>query len=379
MTDTLEKVEEQVQAQPIAADPFNETSWVNTNIPEKKEDTTIVNEPAKAEQPLVVNEWFKELGFETADEAKAEVPELKKLKGQQQVVEEQKFANEDSRKFFDYVKNGEEDKVLDFLSNKKRLEKYTTAEINESTAADIVKLAMQQKYKDLTTDEIEYKFRKQFSIPKEPVKGELDDDTEFEEKHNEWKLKADEAKMELLIEAKLAKPELEKLKSELVLPDIQGSKQSAAAPSKEDLEKVEKLRTSYLERLTDSMKTFNGFASQYKNEDVDVSAQYTVTDEEKAALKTELETFDVEDFVITRWFNEDGTPNAKQMVEDIYLLRNKEKVFQKLTSETGAKVWDKYAGKAKNISVKGSEPISANATDGKVEMDKMAEFFLRQK
>lgn len=377
MTDTLEKVEEQVQVQPIAADPFNETSWVNTDIPEKKEDTPIVNEPSKVEQPLVVNEWFKELGFESADEAKAEVPELKKLKGQQPVVEEIKFANDDSKRFFDYLKDGKEDDVLNYLSQKKKLEKYISVDITDDTAADVVKMAMAQKYKDLTPDEVEYKFKKQFSIPKEPVLDVDDEDSVLA--HNEWKQKANEVKMDLLIEAKLLKPELEKLKSELVLPDIQGSKKSAVAPSKEDLEKVEKLRTSYLERLTDSMKTFNGFASQYKNEDVDVSAQYTVTDEEKAALKTELETFDVEDFVITRWFNEDGTPNAKQMVEDIYLLRNKEKVFQKLTSETGAKVWDKYAGKAKNISVKGSEPISANATDGKVEMDKMAEFFLRQK
>jgi hypothetical protein len=80
---------------------------------------------------------------------------------------------------------------------------------------------MAQKYKDLTREEIDYKFNKQFGIPNRPVQKDIETDEEYQDRLSNWESKARDVETELMIEAKLAKPELERFKSELVLPDIQ--------------------------------------------------------------------------------------------------------------------------------------------------------------
>jgi len=364
-----------------ASDPFSEGSWVE-NIPqqepvkeqvqEQKIETVV--EEKKEEQ--AISEWYKDLGFETADEAKNEVVELRKLKDTK--PQEQEFANEDSKKLFESLKAGDEEVVFNLLDKKRQVDKLLKVEINETTAADIVKLAMQQKYKDFTPEEINYKFNKQFGIPKEPEQrlSELDED--FEIRKAEWEEKVKDAKQDLIIEAKLAKPELEKLKTELVLPNIQKeTNQNDQLQSEEELAEIENRREKYLESLGNDFKNFNGFEATYKNEDVEIPVAYTISDEEKTSLKGELESFDVEGFILNRWFKEDGAPNVKGLMEDIYLLRNKEKVFQKIATDTGNKVLENKVKTAKNINVTGGQGTFVPQGD-KSEQEKMAAFFFSQ-
>lgn len=356
-----------------ANDPFNEGSWeVNTQqIEEKKAEPVIEKKAAE-----VQSEWFKDLGFESADEAKNQVVELRKLKDT--MPQEQEFANEDSKKFFDYLKAGKEDDVYNFLDQKKKLSRLLIGDVNENTAAEMVKLAMEQKYKDFTPEEINYKFSKQFGIPKEPTQGDLELDEDFETRKNEWKEKVDDIKRDLIIEGKIIKPELEKLNTELVLPNIQkGNNQSTELQSEEELAEIDKRRDQYLESLNNDFKNFNGFEATYKNEDVEIPVAYTISDEEKGSLRGELENFDVEGFILNRWFKEDGAPNVKGLMEDIYLLRNKEKVFQKIATDTGNKVLENKIKASKNINVTGSQS-TFTPDNSKSEHDKMTEFFFSQ-
>ena len=356
MTEELEVRDEPIKTE--FKNPFDESNWEET-LPKQvmgvKAEEQLPIETIK-EEPPVVSEWFKDLGFESADEAKNGVTELRKLK--EVAPEDKKFANESSKKFYEMAAEGKEDELLDFLAQKKKLEKLTSSEVTENTAAEMVKLSMQQKYKDLTADEIDYKFNKMFGVPKEPVQTISEDDDEFEVRKQEWQEKVNEAKKELIIEAKLSKPELERIKNELKLelPDInKGEKQLATTPTQEDLDREQKLRTQYLESLEVANTTFNGFEVKYKNDAVEIPINFIPTEVEKKALKSELENFAVEDFILGRWFKEDGTPNATQLMEDVYLLRNKSSILQKVANETGTKVLDNYIqGKnLKNVSVTG--------------------------
>lgn len=359
--------------------PFEEWSWDET-IQQKIPTTETIEE--KGVEPVIEEkkdevqiEWFKDLGFESADEAKTQVIELKKLKESKPI--EIEYANEDSKKLADYLREGKEEDVFNLLDMKRQVNKLLKVDINEDTAADIVKLSMKQKYKDFTTDEINYRFNKQF-VPKEPKQRPLELDEDFEVRLSEWEERVKDAKQDLLIEAKLAKPELEKLNTELILPNIQKeTNQTNNLQSQEELAEIEKRRERYLKSLDNDFKNFNGFDATYKNEDVEIPIAYTISDEEKTSLRGELESFDVDGFILSRWFKDNGEPNIKGLMEDIYLLRNKDKVFQKIATDTGNKVLENKIKSSKNINVTGGQKAFVPQTD-KSEQEKMAEFFFSQ-
>ena len=381
MSETLSEVRDEQEIAKVdqMADPFKQDAWVD-QTEQVKEGNTLKEELNQDEQinqqqaSEVQIDWFKEFGFESADQAKEQITELKKVK--ESAPKDIEFANEESKKFFDYLKDGKEDDVYNFLAEKKRLEKYTTADVNEINAADIVKLAMQMKYKDFTQDEIDHKFKKQFSLPKEPFLDENYEDSVAA--HNEWKEQVADIKKDLIIEAKLARPELEKLKSNLVLPNIQkdGDSQLQTQAQKElDEAEIDKRRNQYLSSLNSDNQLFTGFETSYKNEGVDIPVSYTVTDDEKKSLSKELENFDVEGFILGRWFKQDGAPNVKNLMEDVYLLRNKDKIHQKIASETGTKVIDNYIKNAKNVNVTGGNNGQLNLNQPQAEIEKATKNF----
>ena len=80
---------------------------------------------------------------------------------------------------------------------------------------------MQLKYKDLTADEINYKFNKQYGIPPKPVQGSDEMDEDFQTREQAWQAIQQDKMMELLIDAKLAKPELESAKAGIKFPTVE--------------------------------------------------------------------------------------------------------------------------------------------------------------
>ena len=384
-TTLLRDEAEQKQETQKVLNPFGEENWNENNSPieEKVEEKIEEQKEAiieKKEEEVKVSNWFEDLGFTTADEAKAQVVELKKLKDNP-TKEELKFANEQSKFAYDYLVEGKEDELFDLLSKKKQIERLTVGEVTEKNAADIVKLSMQQKYKEFSLEDIEYKFKKQFIVGKEPEQKITEDNDDFADRHNEWEQKVEEAKKDLLIEAKIARPELEKLKQELVLSNIgKGvNAEDQKLQNQKELDEIAKRRDVYLNSLNADYKNFNGFDTVYKSEGVEIPVSFTITDEEKSALKTELETFDVDNFIVTRWFNQDGTPNVKNLMSDVYQLRNRDKINQKLVNEVGVKVLDNYKQSIKKTNVTGAVGASSfNPSDTKSEVSQMADSFFSQ-
>ena len=64
-----------------------------------------------------------------------------------------------------------------------------------------------------------------------------------------------------------------------------------------------------------------------------------------------MESFDVNSFIEKRWLDEQGYPNVAKIMDDITLLRNKEKVFQKMINEVGTKMREHYIKLKGNISI----------------------------
>jgi hypothetical protein len=349
----------QVETKVEDKNPFNENNWTETPVVEEKQ---VVAEAAKVEEKseeevfneddYIKNKW----GFNTAEDARREIEELRALKGKQ--PEPLKFANEQSEKYFNALKDGKEDDVWNYLNEKKRLERIEKMDIKTvNEAAEIIKADLQYKYKDLTPEEIERQFARRFPTLKEPKQTDLQTDEEFAEVMNDYKQKLKDTQLDMIIEAKMARPEISKFKSELVLPDIPKTNGEPKL-SQEELAAREADLKVFQEAFDRDYKNFSGYTIKAKDGDVELPVNYVISQEEQNVLKAEFNTFDLQDYFAKRWITVDkttgrATPNVAQTLDDRYLLENRDKIFQKIANEAAAQMAAYLRKQKSNINVDG--------------------------
>lgn len=372
-----------------AFNPFGKDSWSDTPSVKQEEITNIetkdtVIEGKKEEDTEVrstdfdTNKFIKEtFDYDDVDTAKKSIAELKEK------AKDFEFANEDSKKLFEYVKDGKEDDLYEFLSKKKKVDKLSTADLtnNKGIATELVKFGIQNDNPALDADEVDFIFNKRFGLPSKPEQGSTEDDDDFKERETLWQDAIKDKERELIIEAKMNQPKMAKLKTELVLPDI---KRETVTKSKEqeqeELQKIEAVRSRFLNKIESDFGQFNGYEATYKEEDFDVPAKYVVTDDQKVAFKEEIKNFNIDEFINDRWFSkENGEVNVKQMMEDIYLLKNTQQVMQKIANETGAGVLTHYRKIKSNVDVGGSQENTLQNNDAQTQRDKEIAYFWKQK
>jgi len=164
---------------------------LNGGLPPKQEQVqTEVETPT---QEAVIDptpfqfEVFKEkFGYESPDQVLQEIEELRNLKANPPKAEPQ-YANEESKLIAQALSEGKQEEVYNYLNRKMELEKVLSQEVTEDNADTIIKMSMKAKYSSLNDEQIQHKFNRQYSIPKEPIQGVSEDDDEFQERHNEWK------------------------------------------------------------------------------------------------------------------------------------------------------------------------------------------------
>jgi len=294
------------------------------------QEGTKVEEPSSAPQTSFdPNQFVKErFGYESVEEAEQEFKKLKEKPSFE-------FKDDVSKTLFDAIREGKADDVYEVLNQQKRLEKLTTAELNVDLAAEIVKANIKNKHKDLSTEDVDLLFYDQFYVPLKPEQGYDETDEDYAVKVNQWKSQADYIERKLMIEAKVVRPELAKLKSEIVLPDIY-NEAGKQAQSQAEEEMMQQARSSYEKALNSDFQSFTGFNVSVKDEDVELPISYNVGEEERLAMKNDLIDFDGQSFLENRWFDKDGNPIIKQIMADKYLLENQTKVFSKIANEAAS-------------------------------------------
>ncbi len=400
-TQTQENVQESVQdsvQQPATSfNPFSDDSWSTAPVTQTDKNPAAPaegNEPAapatsspdtQEEEIVDADEWLKrEFNWESADAAKAELEELRKLRETASSQADIEFANEQSAKFFKLLQEGKEDDLYSFLESKKKIDRLAAADLNSSTAAEIIKLNMAQKYKDLTPSEIEYKFNKDFGIPSRPVQKDIETDEEYQERVSAWDSKVKDIETEMLIEAKLAKPELEKYKSELVLPEIQfEAANQSYEPSQEELAALEAQINSFKQSAQAALKSFDGFSVSVKDEEVEIPLSYAVSDEERSVVSAQLErfadsNFDANTILAERWLKEDGKGsyelNTNQIIRDLTLLQSEGKVNQKFVNDAAAKRLAEHIKRTSNVTVTSRTPQQTFNPENKSQLEKEIDF-----
>ena len=357
----VSQTQETTQTQVVPPSPFSDESWVDPatlvaqpqtiaqeNLQVSRETT---NENAEQKTEPNYNDWLKQnLGYDSVEVAKQELEELKKLKEQTPTKEEVKFANEESEKIYKSLTEGKIDELYDFLNKQKKIDRVLSEEINENNAEEIIKLNMQNKYKDLTADEIDYQFNREFKFPKKPSQTLDQTDDEYQEALTEWQNECNEIKKGMIIQAKLAKPEIAKLKSELVLPTIATEPQNQ--PTKEELELAEKWQKDYESSVEAEYKVFDGVKVTAKCGDAELPISYIPTENDKIALKDKLLDFDAVKYLEQRWVEPTNqTVNVKKAISDLYFLDNKDAILQKVANDAAAQMFEYITKQSSNINL----------------------------
>jgi hypothetical protein len=388
MSETTQEVTQEVNQS--TANPFDDSSWVETSpvqqIATEQETGSVQTEQTQTTQTQTTtevaetttqvdyNSFVKEtFGYESLDEAKAEFEQLKKLK--ETAPKEQSFANDESKTLYQAWVEGKKDEVLDYLSTQKKIEKLATSEVDSYTAEEIIKMNIKQKNKNLSDDEVDFVFSERFSMPKKPVQGADEYDDDYQTRVSDWESKFQAAQKKLIIEAKMAQPEIEKIKSELVLPSIQTDNQFSEAQAQEELQQAEEMRKEFEQTLEKEYKDFSGFNVTFKDESagIEIPISYVPTDDEKVSLKQELSDFDYSEYFGNRWFSKEGKPEIKNMMADKYFLENKEKILQKVANEAAQQMRLKMIALQSNINIKGNgQQQTFTPNQNQSEMDKMA-------
>jgi hypothetical protein len=317
------------QVQPkIEEAPILTNEPISQEAPPPQEETK-VEEQAASTQSFDSNQFIKErFGYDSVEQAEQE---FKKLKEQPSF----EFKDDVSKSLFDAIKEGKADDVYEILNQQKRLEKLTNSELTPDLAAEIVKTNIKNKYKDLSADDVELLFYDQHFVPLKPEQGYDESDEDYAGKVKTWQSQVDYAERKLMIEAKVIRPELEKLKSEIKLPDIY-NEAGREAESQEEFEIMQQARSIYEKTLDSDFQSFNGFNVSVKDEDVEIPISFNVGEDERLAMKNDLMDFDSDSYLENRWFFKDGKPNIPQIMADKYLLENREKIFSKIANEAAS-------------------------------------------
>jgi len=350
--------------------PANNTAAESPVVNESASTVDFTETIAQAEPQLFdPNAFIKErFGFDTVDEAEQEFMRLIEEREQQPKFD---FSDDISRTLFDAIREGKTDDVYDILSQQKRLEKLTTAEVTPDLAYDIIKTNIQNKYQDLTADEVDLLFYESYNFPPKPEQGYEETDEDYKEKLQNWQSQVDFIEKRMVIDAKVIRPELNKLKSDLKLPDIYGLGEYESALQEEN-EVLQRARTNYEKALDSQFNSFGGFNVSVKDEEVEIPISFNVADEERLALKQDLSDFDGEAYLENRWFNEAGEPNVKQIMADKYVLENLPKILQKVANEAASQRLLAHLKKTGNITLNQQSPQGAVQQSPNADMDRLA-------
>ena len=319
--------------------------------------------------------FTEKFGWEKPEDALTEIEELRQLKANPP-KEEIKYENEDSKKLHQLFLAGKIEDAVEIINTQKRIETLTGNDVTPENADDIIKLNMQLKYKDagLTQKEIDYKYNKQYSLPKEPSLDPDDEDSVLA--HNEWKEKVEDIQTGKIIDAKAAKIELQNAKTKLVLPEIdtqsvdENYEAYKASTAKADNDH-ETIIAPAINALKESDVTL-GFKVEDQNNQMNFDVAIVPTKEDFEKAKQDSLSFT--DFLSKTCYDKDGKFQPTQLQRMILLTQNFDNYAQSIARQ--AVNAERARVVAKETAGNGSGGKDFNVTNDKTDLQKMMEFNL---
>ncbi len=286
---------------------------------------------------------FKEkFGYESPEAAVTEIEALRAFRAAPPPAA-LNFENEQSKRVAEALQAGKLAEVYEVLDRQMKIDRLTGGEVTADTAAEIIKFGMQEKYKDLTPAQINFRFNKQYGLPPKPALLPAEDQEEYNERVAAWQAQVDDRQMELLIDAQIAKPELLATKSKLVFPTINRPEDAAFQEWQSLVQENERLAAETTQAYKAFTPTSLAMKINFKDEPNKIDFDFLFEPDPDSFKKAQEMTFDINTF----WKNfikPDGTPDRKEFLETIYFGLNRQKILLEALNQS------------KNATIKASLP-----------------------
>lgn len=310
----------------IPAAPAATDKPANAPSPPKTEETDDIFDEAQ-----YVKNTF---GWDSVDIAKQELAELRRIK--EESAKPITFANPDSEKAYNYLKEGKEAELYSHLDRKIKLSKAESLE-----AKNAIALHLQMTNPAWTQQDIDDVMEETYPVPPQPKAEEGEEPTAFELRKAEWTAAVDKINRRITRDSLAAKEQLKKLHSEIILPDIKRDAPVDPQAAQKVLD-AQQARERYATAIESAYNTASGFKATVKDKEVEIGLTYDLTPEEKIAYKDKAKNLDLPNYFGARWFNEDGTPKVDKIMHDLYRLDNEEKIDAKFANDGASKRMEAY-------------------------------------
>ena len=295
-------------------------------------------------QPFSLDIFREKYGIESPEDIFKEIDEARIIKASPPQPQPITFENEFSEKLFNAIRENKIDEVYSALDKQLKLDKLTSSEVTVDNAESIIKLGMQIEYPDLTQSEIDYKFKKTYAYPKEPVELAVETAEEFEQRHNEWKGMIEDINTSKIIDAKLARPKLQQAKTSISLPEINRPPQDENYLAyQSELDKIvkedEETKAHYQKANPSQVETRVKFIDEPNN----INFEF-VFQPDGESFKKALEVASDSEKFFQRYRNQDGSLDRDKYLADINFIVNRDAIIMEAMKQ------------AKNATIKASLP-----------------------
>lgn len=269
------------------------------------------------------------------------------------------YANEESRKIAQYLKEGKVDDVLQVYNEQKRL-----SSVKDMSDADVVKMAMEYKHAGLTQEDIQDEFLSKYTAekPEEPNQDDYLDEESFEKAQKaynkeltRYERNKKSLERQLKLEASESRDYLQSLLKDISLPDIEpAQQQSDTAEFEKAAQDHQQFRQQYLSSLEKSAADFKDIPFEVSDEGVTLfKGVYQIDDADRQALQKDLaEKNVIDDLLVSRYVKGDNY-DTKQLMEDLYWLNNKDKIVSSVVKQALATAKLEGIKQIKNVDLNG--------------------------
>lgn len=359
----------------VNLDSVNISGQPEVKPPEEPAQPEIIAEKPKPE--FDPNAYIKEnFGFDNFESAKEQIERWRKAEAEPKPEQkEMQFANEDSKLLYLALQAGENDVVYNILNKQREL-----AKASELAPIEQIRMDLKLSHPKYSKEDIDDLIEEKYGLPEKNF-DEYDDNYEDQKKVYDKQVAKIERKIKR--DADVALENLQKQNQGIALSDIKQSAeqyQEFLNQQQELADWQQKAQDSYYDALEKNYSGFKGFNTAYKDKAVEVPVEYKPTEQELKDLKSRFSYgFDADDYFAKRWFDIDGDKvvgfKVADQMADIYLLENKQKIFDKIAADAAARTLDAYQRGEKNINL--NSQMSGKVTG--YQAAKTADDFLTEK
>jgi predicted transposase YbfD/YdcC len=293
------------------------------------------------------------------------------------------FANDDSKRVFEYLTQGKVEDVLQVYNEQRRL-----ADLDKISDADAVKLLMEYKNPNFTAEDIndEVSTRYQAEKPEMPVEDDYIDEDAYRAAQKQYdkdlsKYEKEQKKLErqLKLDANTAREQLAGYKKDIILPDINpvyAPAQEDEAAMQQQMEEHRKAREAYLGSLKKSASEFKEIPFEFNDEGVNFKGSFQIEDAERAQLENDLTNKNVIDDILLPRYDKGGVYDTRQLMEDVYFLNNKDKIIQAAVKQAIAQTSLDNLKRLKNIDLDQSQRGVVTEVSDEVKRREFAKAFM---